>query len=324
MNTHRSLLAACLLALLPLAALAGEAPVDRLIVKWRNADSAAEAVANVRVRSLATRTGQALTRGRNLGGNMSVLHLGRGLSGREVDTTLAVLRADPDVELAEPDRRVKIQAYTPSDPLFVDGLTHLGQFYERQWYLKSGQVSSIRADTAWEVSRGGASPATSVVVAVIDTGVLAHPDLAGKLVPGYDFVSDLLTANDGNTWDSDPSDPGDYITAEDLISTKFKDGECGGGPDSDQPTNSSWHGTRVAGMIGASTDNGTGHCRRGLQCAGVASAGAGQVRRLHVRCDCRHVLGCRACAASPGARYLRPAPEPQSESCADPQHESGQ
>jgi serine protease len=264
-KTQRSLLAACLLALLPLAAPGGEAPVDRLIVKWRNADSAAEAVSSVRVRSLATRTGQALTRGRNIGGNMSVLHLDRGLRGREVAATLAALRADPDVELAEPDRRVKIQAYTPSDPLFVDGLTHLGQFYERQWYLKSGQVSSIRADTAWDVSRGGVSPATSIVVAVLDTGVrLDHPDLAGKLVPGYDFVSDLLTANDGSTWDADPSDPGDYMTAEDLLSTKFKDGECGGGPDSDQPVNSTWHGTRVAGMIGASTDNAQGMAGAGF------------------------------------------------------------
>jgi serine protease len=270
-NTPHSLLAACLLALLPLAALGGEAPVDRLIVKWRSADLAAEAVSTVRVRSLASRTGQGLSRGRNLGGNMSVLHLDRGLRGREVATTLAVLRADPDVELVEPDRRVKIQ-YTPSDPLFVDGLTFREQFYERQWYLKSGQVSSIRADTAWDVSRGGASPATSVVVAVLDTGVLVHPDLAGKLVPGYDFVSDLLTANDGNTWDSDPSDPGDYMTAEDLLSTKFRDGECGGGTNSDQPTKSSWHGTRVSGLIGASTDN----------AQGIAGAGF-NVRVLPVR-----------------------------------------
>ena len=62
------------------------------------------------------------------------------------------------------------------------------------------------------------------------------------------------------------------MTAEDLVSTKFKDGECGGGPDSDQPTNSTWHGTRVAGMIAASTDN----------AQGIAGAGF-NVRVLPVR-----------------------------------------
>lgn len=191
---------------------------------------------------------------------MSVLQLDRSRTGSNLAATLRALRADPDVELAEPDSWVKIQAYAPSDPLFRDAFSYLGQFYERQWYLKSGQIASIRADAAWDITRGGSSPAAStVVVAVIDTGVrLDHPDLVGKLLPGYDFVSDALVANDGDGWDADPSDPGDYLTAEDLLNDKFKDGKCGAGSSFDQPTSSNWHGTRVSGLVAANTDNGEG------------------------------------------------------------------
>ncbi len=49
---------------------------------------------------------------------MSVLQLDRSRTGSNLAATLRALRADPDVELAEPDSWVKIQAYAPSDPLF--------------------------------------------------------------------------------------------------------------------------------------------------------------------------------------------------------------
>jgi serine protease len=94
---------------------------------------------------------------------------------------------------------------------------------------------------------------------VLDTGIrLDHPDLAGKLLTGWDFVSTALVGNDGDGWDSDPTDTGDYMTAQDLQHPDFVNGDCGGGPARDQPTTSSWHGTRVAGLIGAASDNGIG------------------------------------------------------------------
>jgi serine protease len=149
------------------------------------------------------------------------------------------LRADPSVEFAVPDHRRYAQA-TPNDPLFAG-----------QWYLKSAEVSAVNAVGAWdlEVGRPG------VVVAVLDTGVLYdHPDLGrgdagGKLLPGHDFVTASINANDGGGRDNNPSDPGDWVNDADRANAAFTNCDISG---------SSWHGTRVAGMIGALSDNASG------------------------------------------------------------------
>ena len=76
-----------------------------------------------------------------------------------------------------------------------------------------------------------------VVVAVLDTGITAHPDLAGvSRVAGYDFVSETpgVLTGDGDGWDPDPSDPGDACPAIGA--------------------SSSWHGTFVTGEIAAQRD----------------------------------------------------------------------
>jgi serine protease len=98
---------------------------------------------------------------------------------------------------------------------------------DQQWYL-DGEYG-INASKAWKVTKG--SP--SVVVAVLDTGMTSHPDLEANLLPGYDMISDPSNARDGNGRDADPSDPGDYIGSS---------------------TPSSWHGTHVAGIIAAESN----------------------------------------------------------------------
>jgi serine protease len=97
-----------------------------------------------------------------------------------------------------------------------------------QWYLDSDY--GINATKAWKISKG--SP--SIVVAVLDTGITAHPDLENNVVTGYDFISDPSNARDGNGRDANPSDPGDYPSAN---------------------TPSSWHGTHVSGIIAAESND---------------------------------------------------------------------
>ena len=243
-------------ALVPAAAASPDDATDRIIVKWRTPH--AETRADADVSDLVAATGQPLRRLRGIGGGMQLLSLDRERSPAEMAAVLATLRRNPQVQFAEPDRRVHAHTYTPNDPLYVG-----------QWYLQGVQAAATRANDAWDISRGAASPAAAtVVVAVIDTGVrFEHPDLrraeqGGKLLPGYDFVSAdkagvFSTANDGDGWDADPSDPGDFLDATDLAGL-YKGKKCGGPPDDEQPTRSSWHGTRVSGMIAADSDNQTG------------------------------------------------------------------
>lgn len=139
--------------------------------------------------------------------------------------------AEPDVLLAPAEQ------VFPNDPLFAD-----------QWYLwdaaEAGGGFSVRAPDAWDSTIGK----SDVVVAVIDTGVAAHPDLAATVVAGYDFVSSIPMANDGDSWDPNPADPGDWVSSGDIASGEFPS-TC------TRTSTSSWHGTHVAGIAGAMQDN---------------------------------------------------------------------
>ena len=97
--------------------------------------------------------------------------------------------------------------------------------YPTQWHYPL-----IGLPQAWELSTGS----SSIIVAVIDTGVfLAHSELQAKLIAGYDFIQDPARALDGDGIDPNPDDPGDGFVLE----------------------LSSFHGTHVAGTVGAETNN---------------------------------------------------------------------
>jgi len=116
--------------------------------------------------------------------------------GREAEFRRRLLR-NPAVEYAELDYLARVQE-TPNDPRWPE-----------QWNMRI-----ISAPWAWEMSE----ETLPIIIAIIDTGIdLDHPDLAGKLVAGYDFVND------------DPT------------------------PDDDHG-----HGTHVAGIAGATANNGIG------------------------------------------------------------------
>ena len=176
-----------------------------------------------------TLNGQPLTLVHRPDAHTVVVRLPREMTLAEARQMAQALLDDPMVEAAEPDRRV-YPAFTPNDT-----------FYPEQWYLFDAN-SGINADRAWD--RGTGSP--TVVIAALDSGILPHADLdMTRVLPGYDFISDPATANDGDGRDPDPTDPGDAVAA----------GECGAGEPAEP---SSWHGLAVAGVMVASPDNGLG------------------------------------------------------------------
>ncbi|KQW42128.1 MULTISPECIES: S8 family peptidase [unclassified Roseateles] len=221
------------------------APVtDRLIIGYRDASEAdasdtrvlrARGIAAQAMSSRVAALNAALAlRGvkaglvRQMGTGAHVFKLDKALSHSDLQRVAAELQAaDPNIAYAEPDRKM-YPLLTPNDTS-----------YNSQWDLFEN-TGGIRAPAAWDLATG-----SGVTVAVIDTGIRPHADLSGQIVAGYDMIKDTAVSNDGNARDNDPSDPGDWTNAN----------QCQAG---DPASNSSWHGTHVAGTIAARTNNGAG------------------------------------------------------------------
>jgi serine protease len=211
-------------------------PVQRLIVKYRGAGkSGAAAVPDDTQRRVEALAGQALRAERTAGDGARVLGLSNPLSARTARTLVAAIAGEPGVEYAEPDRRAFAQSVAPDDPMFA-----------QQWNLIDS-TGGIGISAAWALTTGSAT----VPIAIIDSGMLPHPDLAGRYVGGYDFVSDPRNANDGDGRDADPTDPGDWLTPTEVTATGSPFAGCAA-------TNSTWHGTRIAGIVAAVGNNEAG------------------------------------------------------------------
>lgn len=154
----------------------------------------------------------------------AALYRNSSLTAEETLALAAELRARPDVQ--------HVLLNTIMQPLAVPN----DAYYGLQWHYPA-----MNLPAAWDITTGSAD----TVVAVVDSGILwhptnpaqQHPDFAGKVLPGYDFISDTRFSNDGDGRDPDPFDPGDST---------------------DPRFNSSFHGSHVAGTIAAATNNNEG------------------------------------------------------------------
>ena len=170
---------------------------------------------------------------RQLSGKSHLLKLDRAVSLDEARALAAKLSTNTEVESVEPDVRMQAHAFMPNDPGYSGA--------PGQWHFMTpigSNAGGADLPPAWDMTLGNGT----VEVAVLDTGYRPHSDLQAVL-PGYDFVSSVAIANDGNGRDADASDPGDAVVAN----------ECGRGA---AAARSSWHGTHVMGIIAALMNNG--------------------------------------------------------------------
>jgi subtilisin family serine protease len=144
--------------------------------------------------------------------------------GSDLRAALVRLNADPRVKYAEPNAIYHV-INTPNDPS-----------YSLQWGWNQGNDADIDAPEAWDSQTDG----SGVVVAVIDTGVeYTHSDLAANMWVNPDEIA-------GNGLDDDSNGYVDDVYGADVING---DGD---------PMDDHYHGTHVAGTIGAVGNNGVG------------------------------------------------------------------
>lgn len=175
----------------PAATVAPTAPVENLIVGYKS--SATEASSNTAAADDATAKGKKAGKktkfDRRLGTGAALVNLGGATAPADAANVMAQFRADPDVAYVEPDTRAYAMAVTPNDTE-----------YAKQWDLFES-TAGMNVPGAWDTTTG-----SGVTVAVIDTGYVAHSDVAPNIVAGYDFISTSSEARDGNGRDSNPAD----------------------------------------------------------------------------------------------------------------------
>lgn len=234
------------------AAVAQQDAGARLIVKYRDSRAApatkAQAVESAARRAHASRvvrnsadaasTAPAARHLRKMSMGADVVALSRKLDDAQLQALVRELQADPAVEHVEIDQMLQhtgtARVTTDVQPQLVPDDPYYAQY---NWHLQN-TAGGIHAESAWDESTG-----EGVVVAVLDTGIIPHPDMDPNMLEGYDFITDAWVsrrptdervpgAHDYGDWNDDPL-------------------EC-------DVTGSSFHGTHVAGTVAELTNNGEG------------------------------------------------------------------
>jgi serine protease len=200
---------------------------DQFIVKYKDGSSAKRdaAALNLGLRNAASKVAAArghafgVSHKRKMSLGMDVIRADRKLSRADAEALMRQIAADPNVQHVEVDV-LQRALVTPNDPMY-NGAT------DKQWHYFNSAVGA-KLPAAWDQSTGN-----GIVVAVVDSGILAHSDLDANVLPGYDMITSTTTGNggsgDGNGRDNNPNDSSNIQ-----------------------------HGTHVAGTIAAVTNNSVG------------------------------------------------------------------
>lgn len=191
-----------------------------------------------------------------------LVELSDSVSLAEAEQIASDLQGDPAVAWAEPDQFIFTASIEPVGPLAETvSVPNDARYATDQWNLWDQFGIGIGDGAASMTDAWAKGIGEGATVAVIDTGITAHPDLNPQLVAGFDFVSnpeqlaaartdggasvafDADTENPGvfgeAGWDANPTDPGDWRGVAPM-------------------RDSTWHGTKVAGVIAAQARNGDG------------------------------------------------------------------
>lgn len=145
----------------------------------------------------------------------------------------------PEVEWAEP-KYVRKLCYNPNDEAYTSG--------------KQLHLDVVKAKDAWEVTKGN----KEIIIGIVDTGVdIDHPDLFANIYHNKKEIA-------GNGIDED--DGGEYIDDVDGWDFGGVSGKPDNNPREDYASKNGYHGTHVAGIASAVTDNAFGISSLGFNC----------------------------------------------------------
>lgn len=219
------LVGVCAALLLAGAAQAGE----QVAVKFDGASNAQAVIQTFR-----SATGADLKMVRLMSGNAWVISLPDNINDQERARILDALRTIRGVDWVEAETHHRTNTlnggWIPNDPNLAPD----------QWNLHDPAIpgnakGAINAVNAWSSSKGD-----GIVIAIIDNGVNAtHPDLQGKMLPGYSFIT--RTGRGTNT------QPPAFGAK--CANSAQQNGSA--------PT-MVYHGTNMAGIAAAATNNGLG------------------------------------------------------------------
>ena len=204
-----------------MTSLTTDSQTDRFIVKYKTdtAERKYSSAVQARLDRLANSLPARARHSRRLSADADLVTSERQLSIAETEVFMRAIAADPNVQYIEPDV-IMSSGSTPNDPYFGS-----------QWGLLSnqdpGQLSAgIRAERAWNIATGA-----GVTIALLDNGLTSHSDLKSNILPGGVDFTYLPSPGDGtNPGRTDPNS------------------RC----------SVTWHGTHVAGILAAQSNNNIG------------------------------------------------------------------